>query len=297
MSAAERILAYLNFFAEIALLCRLLHCELNRTYRSLFLYWLVQALANVAILVVPMFTYLYLYVYWGAQTINIFMAVFVVQDLYRIALREHPAVASFGRRSMLAAMAVAGVLAWSGMSLDQAIPAGQFTAIHRFATFERSMNFVILIFARDQRLAALVSDKSAEKHCGLYLGFSAFFCLAVVRTPFIESIAPRRHQTHQHRPSGTYAALPSDLDSWNPSRRRAGDRHFGQWKEPGDDAPAYRPAGRHQFRLGPLCSQLKGGKNPRGGRDPIFRLPARFASADGRPRSQIQPTRNQRYRT
>ena len=146
MSGVERVLAYLNFIAEIGLLWRLIHCELNRTYRSLFFYWLFQALANVAILLVPMFTYLYLYVYWGAQTINIFMAVFVVQDLYRIALKEHPAVASLGRRSMLAAMALAGFLAWSGISLDRAIPAGQFTAIHRFATFERSMNFVILVY-------------------------------------------------------------------------------------------------------------------------------------------------------
>lgn len=175
MSAAERILAYLNFFAEIALLWRLLHCELNRTYRSLFLYWLVQALANVAILVVPMFTYLYLYVYWGAQTINIFMAVFVVQDLYRIALREHPAVASFGRRSMLAAMAVAGLLAWSGMSLDQAIPAGQFTAIHRFATFERSMNFVILIYLLVISGLLLWFPIKVRKNIAVYiLGFLLF---------------------------------------------------------------------------------------------------------------------------
>jgi hypothetical protein len=47
---------------------------------------------------------------------------------------------------MLAAMALAGVLAWAGISLDRAIPSGQFTAIHRFATFERSMNFVILVY-------------------------------------------------------------------------------------------------------------------------------------------------------
>jgi hypothetical protein len=146
MSALERVLAYLNLIAELGLLWRLLHFHLNRTYRPLFIYWLVQAVANVAILSAPMATYLYLYLYWGAQTINIFTAVFVVQDLYRIALADHPAVASFGRRSMLGALALAGLLALSGASLDTAILPGQYTAIHRFATFERSMNFVVLVY-------------------------------------------------------------------------------------------------------------------------------------------------------
>jgi hypothetical protein len=146
MSGVERVLAYLNFIAELGLIWRLLQCGLHRRYRSLFIYWLAQALANVAILSIPNFTYLYLYVYWAAQTMNIFMAVFVVQDLYRIALSAHPAVASFGRRSMLAVLAIASFLALSGLLLDTAIPAGQPAAIHHFATFERSMNFVVLVY-------------------------------------------------------------------------------------------------------------------------------------------------------
>jgi len=77
---------------------------------------------------------------------NIFMAVFVVQDLYRIALSDHPAMASFGRQSMLGVLAIASLLALSGLLLDTAVPAGQLAEIHRFATFERSMNFVVLIY-------------------------------------------------------------------------------------------------------------------------------------------------------
>jgi hypothetical protein len=146
MSGAERVLAYLNFIAELLLLWRLFHFRLHRIYQSLFYYWLVQALANVAILAIPMATYSYLYVYWGAQTINIFLAVFVVRDLYRIALSEHPAVASFGRSSMLAALTLAALLALSGVRLDTIIMPGQYAAIHRFATFERSMNFVVLVY-------------------------------------------------------------------------------------------------------------------------------------------------------
>jgi len=147
MPGAERILAYLNFIAELVLLWRLVQCQFYRTYRSLFWYWLVQAFTTLTLLSIPPRTFRYLYIYWGTETITVVMAVFVVQDLYRIALLEHPAVASFGRRSVMIILAIAGVIALSGIAMDATIlPAGHYPAIHHFATFERSMNFVILLF-------------------------------------------------------------------------------------------------------------------------------------------------------
>ncbi len=147
MSVAERALFYLNFIAQLVLLYRLLHFRLYRIYLSLFLYWLLQALPSVALMAMSSVDSRgYRYVYWGAQTINVLMAVFVVQDVYRIALLEHPAVASYARRTVLVAMAMAAIVTLSGITLDSTVLAGQSPAVHRFATFERSMNFVILLF-------------------------------------------------------------------------------------------------------------------------------------------------------
>jgi hypothetical protein len=146
MSGAERVLFYLNFIAQLVLLYRLLHFRLYRTYLSLFLYLLLQALPSVALMAIPLDSHRYAYVYWGAQTINVLMAVFVVQDLYRIALLEHPAVASLARRTVLAAMAIAAAVALSGIRLDFTIQPGRYPEIHRFLTFERSMNFLTLLF-------------------------------------------------------------------------------------------------------------------------------------------------------
>jgi len=146
MSGVERVLFYLNFIGELVLLVRLMQLELHRAYRSLFLFWLVQMLTTLAILPVRMATFTYMYMYWGTQTLTLIMAMYVVQDVYRIALLEHPAVAVFGRRSVMAIMAVAAILALPGVTLDSTILPGQYAAIHRFATFERTMNFVILVF-------------------------------------------------------------------------------------------------------------------------------------------------------
>ena len=146
MSVAERALFYLNFIAELVLLWRLVHAKLYRTYSPLFCYWMVQALGSVALMAIPIASRRYVYVYWAAQTINVLMAVFVVQDLYRIALLEHPAVASFARRTVLAAMAIAAAVALSGIRLDFTMLPGQYPDVHRFFTFERSMNFLTLLF-------------------------------------------------------------------------------------------------------------------------------------------------------
>src|SRR5580765_484023 len=129
MSGAERALFYLNFIAQLVLLYRLLYFRLYRTYLSLFLYWLLQTLSSVALMAISIDSRRYTYVYWGAQTINVLMAVYVVQDLYRIALVEHPAVASFARRTVLAVMTVAAIMALSGITLDSTVLAGRSPAV------------------------------------------------------------------------------------------------------------------------------------------------------------------------
>ncbi len=146
MFGAERAFFYLNVVAELGLLYRLLQYKLYRTYRSLFLYWLLQMIESLALLAAGQGTWLYLYLYWGAQTLNIFLALYVVQDLFHIALAEHPAIASFGRRCVLAAMVLAAAAALVGITLDATILPGHYSGIQRFLTFERTMNFVILIF-------------------------------------------------------------------------------------------------------------------------------------------------------
>jgi hypothetical protein len=176
MSGTERALFYLNFAAELVLLWRLIHSKLYRTYPALFWYLTAQALGAVALLPVPMFTYRYLYIYWAAQTVNILMAVFVVQGLYGMALLEHPAVASFARRSMLAAMAIAAAVTLSGIRLDFNILPREYPGLHRFLTFERSMNFLTLLFLLIVSALLLWFPIKVRRNIVVYIsGFVLFF--------------------------------------------------------------------------------------------------------------------------
>jgi hypothetical protein len=176
MSVAERSLFYLNIFAELVLLWRLVHAKLYRTYGPLFCYWTAQVVESVVLMASPIESRRYAYVYWGAQTINVLMAVFIVQDLYRIALLEHPAVASFARRTVLAAMAIAAAAALSGIRLDFNILPGQYPDIHRFLTFERSMNFLTLLFLLIVSALLLWFPIRVRRNIMVYIsGFVLFF--------------------------------------------------------------------------------------------------------------------------
>jgi len=98
-----------------------------------------------------------------------------VQDLFHIALAEHSAIASFGRRTVLAAMALAAVVALAGVTLDATILPGHDEAIQRFVTFERSMNFVILILLLLISILLLWFPIKVRKKLAIYIsGFVLF---------------------------------------------------------------------------------------------------------------------------
>ena len=146
MARVETILWYLNFGATLGLLVRIVCCKLHRAYRVLFLYWLSQALADIVLFQIPPRSTMYGYVYFSSEVVNLVLSIFVVQELYRLALVEHPALSAFARHSMLAVLGIAGALAAAGTSLDSTVMPGQYWRIHRFMTLDRTVEFVILVF-------------------------------------------------------------------------------------------------------------------------------------------------------
>ena len=146
MAEMERVLWYLNFGATLILVFRFIQCKLFGIYRFLFLYWLVQAVTDIVMFPVPLRSDLYAYLYLSFQTINLILAVCVVQELYEMALAGHPALAAFGRKSVLLVMGLAALFGAAGVVLDSTVLPGQYWRVHRFFTMERTMDFMILMF-------------------------------------------------------------------------------------------------------------------------------------------------------
>src|SRR5215471_3717744 len=100
LSLAEQILWYLNIAAVLFLLVRLQVQRLSRIYPSLFCYFLVDALQQVVAVAFARRRTVYGEIYFVGQAAKIALAIWVVLELYQLALAQQPALARFGRRTL-----------------------------------------------------------------------------------------------------------------------------------------------------------------------------------------------------
>src|SRR5258706_7884862 len=73
------------------------------------------------------------------------VAVFVVLEVYQIALERHPALARFLRNSITWVLAGAAAVAALGVALDRSVPPHRSIIIHHFNRFERTMDLWMLL--------------------------------------------------------------------------------------------------------------------------------------------------------
>jgi hypothetical protein len=140
---------YLDLAAIIALIVSLSVNRLYRVYRCFFAYMAADALEGIAALTFFSQNHrknLYAYLYLAGQFIKLILAVFVVLELYRVALQGHPALAKFGRNTVAYLLTAAAAVAAAGLMLDRYVPPGHSLILSRFYSFERTMNAWLLIF-------------------------------------------------------------------------------------------------------------------------------------------------------
>lgn len=137
---------YLDLVCIWILIFTLFRNGLFRTYRFLFAYLLVDGCHTLSAMFIPNGTESYFLAYVFAQAAKVTLAVFVVLELYQIALAEHPALARFGRDVIAYVLAAAATIAAAGLAFDTSVPVGQSPLLHRFNSFERTMDLSMLLF-------------------------------------------------------------------------------------------------------------------------------------------------------
>jgi hypothetical protein len=137
---------YLDLAVEIALIINLIRNGLYRVYGYFFAYLAADSLETVVGILFQTRRRLYAEIYFTGQSVKMLLAVFVLLELYQIALERHPALARFGRRTVSYVLAVAALGAGLAISLDRNIPPGRPPVLHRFNTFERTMDLWMLLF-------------------------------------------------------------------------------------------------------------------------------------------------------
>lgn len=149
------LLWYANVTALALLLIRLVRQNLLWTYRMLCLYLVIDIAQQVAGIAVSKFIksapVSYFQIYAAGQALKVVLIVFVVLELYRIALKEYPAVGRYVRNvaayMMLGAAVVAAGLLWlTPPRLNHGSPWIRLESVHGFERTLDSMSLFLLLF-------------------------------------------------------------------------------------------------------------------------------------------------------
>lgn len=141
-----RAIWYLNFGGTLALILSLARQGLYRVYPFLFAYLATDAAQTSTLLLLRTHRTAYGWTYVFSQLGKVVLAVFVILELYRLALAQRPALARFGRNTAGQVLTAAAVLALSLLMLDSSIRAGHSLILHRVNSFERTMDMWMLVF-------------------------------------------------------------------------------------------------------------------------------------------------------
>lgn len=145
----EQAMWYINMAAAAVLFARLYAQGLVRAYPFLFGYLFADTLEQIVMLAFAGDRHIYAEIYFVGQTMKVGLAIFVILELYELALAQQPALARFGRRMLgyLFLIAVAFALVNLLLEFDRGDPERGALLVD-FLRMERSVDlvtFVVLI--------------------------------------------------------------------------------------------------------------------------------------------------------
>src|SRR5262245_27655340 len=107
LDLAERSLSLLSVLGTMALALRLATQRLHRVYPFFFAWLVAEVLRAAALLTMRPRSVVYAWTYVFSEPVIWIFYFLIVWELYSLVLKAHPAIASTGKRVLLASMALA----------------------------------------------------------------------------------------------------------------------------------------------------------------------------------------------
>jgi hypothetical protein len=178
LSPIELDIWYFHIAGTFALVARLYQTGLIRTYRWFGIYMLV-GLAGSTLNIYFLQTHrlrCYAETYMIGMGMKMIVSVFVLLELYRVALASQPAIARFGRQTVGYALVVAAAIAALGLILDRSAPKDQPLLLYRYFKVERTMDVWALTFLLLITAFMLWFPVKLMRNAAFYLlGFVVYF--------------------------------------------------------------------------------------------------------------------------
>jgi hypothetical protein len=168
--ALEQWVWYLNILVTALLLGRLFTQGLAYEYRALTLYLAADILQQVPRLFLAASPWWSAMDYFAGQAVKVVLAIFVVLELYQLALENQPALARFGRRTVWYLVGTATAVSAVGLLLDLPRRRESQPILLDFLRFERSLDLMALVLLAAIIVFLLWFPVRVRRNVALYIG-------------------------------------------------------------------------------------------------------------------------------
>jgi hypothetical protein len=146
LTPLQFVLWYLNIGVTIVLMVRLATAGLIPIYRWFSIYLFVDTVQQALLLWFRTDGDRGAQIHMGGQSIKMFLGVFVVLELYRLALAGHPALSRYGRNTVGYVLLAAAGIAVLGLLADRPVPPRLSRILFHFNSFERTIDAGLFVF-------------------------------------------------------------------------------------------------------------------------------------------------------
>lgn len=138
-------LMIVQIVAYVLLLSKLFTTKLLRKYRYFGLLVAVEAARLPLMAAVPIRSNLYAYVYFATAPLIWILYVLVVLEFFQMILRNHPGIATVGRKAVGVALALSVITSGVTLTLDLQQTSAEAALLHNFMLLERIVMTSLLV--------------------------------------------------------------------------------------------------------------------------------------------------------
>jgi hypothetical protein len=189
MHVLQQILWITGIVLAIALIAKLIHSRLSRVYVWFVIYLCVEVARSIILLPLQPKPNLYGWVFLYTQPVGWLLCIGVVLELYSLALRNHPGIASLSRWVFSLSMVVAVAVAALTLSADLSRPAGRYKVLVYYSVIERGLVFSLVLFLLLITVFLVLFPISIRRNTVLHASVFSIHFLSVSLALFLRNVA------------------------------------------------------------------------------------------------------------
>jgi hypothetical protein len=196
MSPLTNAIWMLSIALETFVLARLLWLQLWGPYRCLFSFLLVDLISTVALGNIRAHSNVYALTYMAAQIVCLAIAANLVRNIYRRAMGDYQALATFGAKAASGVIVSVAILSAAFIGLNMRVMPGRSQVLHWFFSFEQVMNVAIVLMLLLITAFVLWFPVNVKKNVVIYiLGAAVYFLSRVVGLLAANSVSAKQLDT------------------------------------------------------------------------------------------------------